>query len=68
MRVRMLFVVLLTLCCLVIALPVIAAFLTVNVGQHVHVDLCPGSYVIQNNVVRPNDPGSGGGGTGVIKK
>jgi len=68
MRVRMLLVVLLALSCLMIASPVIAAFLTVRVGQHIHVDLSPGSYVMQGIVVRPNDPGSGGGGTGVIKK
>ena len=68
MRVRMLFVVLLALSCLLISSPVSATFLTVSVGRYVHVGFSPSSYIMQGIVIHPNDPGSGGGGTGVIKK
>jgi hypothetical protein len=67
MRVRTLIIVLLVLSCLAIASPVIGAFSTLNFIEHEHAELSLGPLVMQAIVVRPNDPGSGGGGTGVIR-
>jgi len=66
MRVRMVIIVLLAFSCLMLISPVTVAFPRISLGQHVGVDLSPGSRVIEVGMVRPNDPGSGGGGTGVI--
>lgn len=66
MRVQTLIVVLLALSCLAIASPVIGAFPTLCHIERELAGLSLGPLVMQVIVVRPNDPGSGGGGTGVI--
>jgi hypothetical protein len=67
MRVRALIIVLLVLSFLVIALPFIGAFSTLSFIEHEHAELSLGPLVMQAIVIRPSDPGSGGGGTGVIR-
>jgi hypothetical protein len=69
MRVRTLIIVLLALSCLAIASPLIGAFPTLRLieHEHEHANISLGPHVMQAIVIRPNDPGSGGGGTGVIR-
>jgi hypothetical protein len=67
MRVGILIMALLTLSCLILISPVAAAFPVVSSNQNAGFKLSPDSFVTQANIIHPNDPGSGGGSTGVIK-
>jgi hypothetical protein len=67
MSIRVLIAVVLILSCLMLVSPFIMSFSAVAFGQHLRVDIGPGSCIIEAFVVHPNDPGSGGGGTGVIR-
>lgn len=63
---RMRFLVLLVLFCLMFMSPIAASFPAVyHECQHVSLGFFS-SALVQAIIVHPNDPGSGGGGTGVI--
>lgn len=66
MKVGILIIALLTLYCLILISPVVAAFSTVSFSQPAKFDLNPGSCIMYAIAVHPNDPGSGGGSAGVI--
>jgi hypothetical protein len=67
MRVRTLIFILLVLSFLVVASPSIGSLSTLRFIEHEHAEISLGAFVMQAIVIRPNDPGSGGGGTGVIR-
>jgi hypothetical protein len=65
-KVGILIIALLTLSCLILISPVVAAFSAVGFGQPAKFDINSGSCIVQAILFRPDDPGSGGGSAGVI--
>jgi len=66
MKKRIFVIALLALSCLMFILPIAASFPAAHHdGQQVSLDFS-NSVLVQASMVHPNDPGSGGGGTGVI--
>jgi hypothetical protein len=66
MRMKIFLLVLLALSCLMFTLPIAASFPAVyHDSQHPSFSFF--TALVQAIIVHPNDPGSGGGGTGVIK-
>lgn len=66
MRMRILILILL-LSCIALVTTVTVVFQAVHSNQRVGFNLKSGPSAFVVNVIRPNEPGSGGGGAGVIK-
>lgn len=66
MKIRMLVIVLLAISCVALVLPAIAKYSSIPNNLRLVFDALLGPSTARPTKIQPDDPGSGGGGTGVI--